>query len=121
MTNNDEENLIYVLLQIAARKLEEAKKAKRTASWKVEEAQANFDEMHQAALDYMQGNGLLETDFFKITTSYRVDVESIDAVPDDYLRVKTITEIDKAKICTNKPAGNWYVLTPNLTVKAKVL
>ncbi len=121
MTHEHEEKLIAEAILVASEMLEIAKKEKRAATNKQQQAQQNYDDMLQAALDYMQGNGLVECDSFVMTKSYRVDVESVDSVPEEYQRIKTTIEVDKARIKADKPAANWYTIAEHKNVKVKVV
>ena len=117
MTIDNEERLILKHI-VAAREAESlAKKEAVLATHKLNAARKNLEEAERAAIDYMLGNGLLECDCFKLTTSYRVDVADIDSVPEEYIRTKITKEVDKAKIRATKPAGNFYVMTENYSIK----
>lgn len=119
MTNDEEENLIRDQLSTARMAVEAAERAKRQASDNLAVMKENLAQVQQAALDYMKGNGLVECDAFRLRKSYRVNVENIDAVPDEYKRTKTTIEPDKAKIRANKPEGNWYIMEESETVEIK--
>lgn len=114
---NDEEKLIADVIYNAQRDVEALEKKKRAIQHDLNHAKSFLEDANQAALDYMQETGLVECDAFKLRTSYRVDVEDIASVPEDYLRVKTTTEINKQKIRADKPQANWYTLTPNYSVE----
>jgi len=117
MTIENEERLILEHI-IAVREAEAAaKKAHILATQKLNAAKKNVENAERAAIDYMLGNGLLECDSFKLTTSYRVDVADINAVPEAYIRTKITEEVDKAKIRAMRPAGNFYVMTENHSIK----
>jgi hypothetical protein len=53
--------------------------------------------------------------------SYSVDVETIGAVPESYIRTKVFKEIDKQKIRDERPQGNWYTMKESnkITVRSK--
>lgn len=119
MTIEDEEKMIASEIAEARHQLEIYEKAARAAKWKVDQQRAQLATLTQAALDYMTGNGLTECEAFRIRKSYRVDVENIEAVPPEYLRVKTTTEINKEKIRAERPAANWYTMSEHLTVEVK--
>ena len=70
-----------------------------------------LEEIEQACVDYMKGNGLLSTENFTLGTSTSIDVTDIDAVPEEFLRVKITKEPNKILIKELKPAGNWYIET----------
>ena len=119
LTIEDEEKFIAEQIASARHELEIYEKAARAARWKVDQQRATLQTLTQVALDYMTGNGLTECEAFRVKRSFRVDVESIDAVPPEYLRVKTITEINKKKIRAERPQGNWYVFEEHLSVEVK--
>lgn len=107
--------------QIAAAKEEVAlaKKASILAQQALRASETRLMNTMQAATDYMLGNGLLECESFKLTTSYRVDVPDINAVPDEFIRTKTTKEVDKVKVRGVRPAGNWYSMSENYGIKLK--
>lgn len=119
MNIQDEERFLAECISDAKAKVREAEKAKREAGWALDKAKIHLELSLQNAMDYMKGNGLLECDAFKIRKSYRVNVESIGAVPEEYQRVKTTIEPDKVKIKANKPSGNWYIIEENESVEIK--
>lgn len=119
MTIEEEEKFIADQLAHARHELEIYEKAARAAKWKVDQQKAALETLKQAAFDYMTGNGLIECEAFKLRKSYRVDVENIEAVPPEYLRVKTITEINKEKIRAERPVGNWWILSEHISVEVK--
>ena len=119
LTIEDEEKLIASQIATARHELEIAEKAARAARFEVDKKKAVLATLTQAALDYMTGNGLTECEAFKVRRSYRVDVENIDSVPNDYIRIKTISEVNKDKIRKDKPIGNWYVMNEHLSIEVK--
>lgn len=112
-----EERLIAEQIAAAKEAVITAKKDSVLAQQALKASESRLDAAMQAATDYMLGNGLLECESFKLTTSYRVDVADIEAVPDEYIRVKTTKEVDKAKIRATKPAGNFYVMSEHYGIK----
>lgn len=119
MTIEDEEKMIADQIQSARADLEIYEKAARAARFEVDQQRAALQTLTQAALDYMTGNGLTECESFRVKKSYRVDVEDISSVPTEYLRVKTITEINKDKIRAERPDANWYTMAEHLNVEVK--
>jgi hypothetical protein len=119
LTIEDEEKFIAEQIASARHELEIYEKAARAARWKVDQQKTALATLTQVALDYMSGNGLTECEAFRVKRSFRVDVESIEAVPAEYLRVKTITEINKEKIRQERPDANWYTMTEHLSVEVK--
>lgn len=119
MNIQDEEKFIAEQIATARHELEIYEKAARAAKFKVDQQKAALATLTQAALDYMTGNGLLECESFRVKKSYRVDVESIDAVPAEYIRTKVTKEINKEKIRLERPQGNWYVMAEHLNMEVK--
>lgn len=119
MTVEQEEKFIADQIATARHELEIAEKQSRAAKFEVDKRKDALATLTQAALDYMTGNGLLECDSFRLRKSYRVDVESIDAVPAEYIRTKISQEINKEKIRSQKPAGNWYIFSEHLNIEVK--
>lgn len=120
MTLDEEEKRLAGMLVEARAAVKQAKEAKKRASDTLADMEQYEADIHQAIIDYMDGNGLLECESFTIRKSYAVDIEDLDAVPEDYLRFKTTTEADKIKIRDHRPAGNWYVMRENKKVVVKV-
>ena len=84
-------------------------------------AEKKAEDAKQAVVDYMQGNGLVETDYFKIstTTSKSVDITDIDSVPDEYIRTKK--EVNKAAIKALKlPESNWLKYSEKENIRLDV-
>lgn len=110
MTVEEEERFIAEQLESARWRVEVAEKEERAAKFKVVQAKAELDVVKQAALDYMKGNGLKECEAFYLKPTYRVDVENIEAVPEEYIRKKVTQEVNKDKIRKERPVGNWYIM-----------
>lgn len=119
MTIQDEEKFIASEIAEARYQLELAEKAARAARFEVDRRKAALATLTTVALDYMTGNGLTECNAFKLRRSYRVDVESIEAVPEEYIREKVTREVNKDKIRSEKPDANWYTFVEHLTVEVK--
>jgi hypothetical protein len=83
-------------------------------------AEHNLETIRQAIIDYCNGNGLVKTENFSISTTHSVDVTDIDSVPEKYIRLKK--EVNKALIKAEglTPEGNnWLQFTEStkLTVR----
>ena len=89
-----------------------------------------LEEAEQAIVDYMEGNGLkqFESGHNTVTLGYTnsVDIKDVDAVPDEYCRVKTIKEPNKALLTElfkagSLPENNWMAMktNPKITVNLK--
>jgi hypothetical protein len=68
----------------------------------------------EAFIDFMKGSGIEQTRSahlkFTLGKSYRVEVESIEAVPEEFIRTKVTKEVDKLKIKNLRPQGNFYTI-----------
>jgi hypothetical protein len=117
MTLEEEEKVLRDKLRSARHAIEAAAQNKRAAQMACNRAEKELADIEQACLDYMNGNGLVETENFVVSVSHRVDVESVDGVPDAYIRTKTTKEPDKIKIKADRPNGNWYVITEHQNIK----
>lgn len=124
MTNdNDEEKMLLDKLLSARHAIELNKQAKRELTMKGNRLEKELEDIEQAWIDYMRGNGLKETEIghlkLSIGESYSVDVDDVDAVPDEFVREKIVREPNKILIRELKPQGNWYVIKQSykLTVK----
>ena len=110
MTIQDEEKFIADQIETAQMAVREAEKAKRLASDNLQTMRDHLETVKQAAIDYCLGNGLKSCDSFSISSTYSVDVEDIDAVPEEFIRTKITKEANKVLIREAKPQGNWYVM-----------
>ena len=119
MTNDDEEKFLLDKLLSQRERVEIVRKRKVEAEMEYRRECKLLDDIGEAVRDYMLGNGILETDNFQVFTSTSVDVESIDAVPETFIRTKISKEVDKAKIRSMKPEGNWYVMKETKHVKLR--
>ena len=116
-TLNDEAQMIHEHLAGARQTLELLHKEKRSILSNIDTAQRYVDEAKQAAIDYMQGNGLVSDDYFRIGKSEAVIVDDVDALPDDFVRIKR--EADKAKIKALRPNASWYRVEETITLTLK--
>lgn len=77
----------------------------------------------EALMDYMTGNGLVEDEtanqVVRLKRGTTVVVDDIDALPEEYIRVKR--EADRAKIRKMRPQANWYREEETLTLEVKNL
>lgn len=111
MTNNDEEErMIHDQILSARMEVERLKKEAQELQLRRNRADKFLADAEQAALDYMSGNGIIESENFKIKKTQVVDV--LGNYPDEYARIKR--EPDKRKILANKPDANWYVMKENI-------
>lgn len=82
-------------------------------------AQSAYNEYAEQIIISMQSDGLVEDQLFKISESESVDVSDVNALPDEYVRIKR--EPDKVKIRKDAPDNvNWYSIkkTTKLTLKS---
>lgn len=113
----DEENFIAEQLTNAQFKLTILEKQKREHQSKIDQQKAEIETLKQAALDYMQGNGLVSSERFYLKKSTSIEVHDVDALPDAYCRIKR--EPNKIKIREDMPAGNWYNIKEEFSVCLK--
>lgn len=119
MTPLEEEGFLLDQL-LGARHALEMHKAKKYTLEK------RLAEVEQAMLDYMIANGVkaMHVGHNRITLgeSFSVAVADIEAVPEEFVRIKTTKEPDKMKIRREMPQGNWYNIEKShkLTVTTKV-
>lgn len=123
---DNEESILLDQLQSARHAVELAKKAVSVARTKQNEAEAALEVMNQAVADYFIGNGLLQFEanglVVELGKSYSVDIADPAAVPEEYMRTKTVSEPDKVKIRNEAPRdANWYVMKESnkITVRGK--
>lgn len=90
------------------------------------EAEHTEAKAEEALIAYMQESGCkaIEDGIAEVELgeSWAVNVADIDAVPEQYIRTKTVREPDKVKIRNERPTGaNWYVMSckPKVTIKMK--
>ena len=120
MTNDcDEERIIHDQIIAARETVERLRKQAIQLQLERNRAEKILADIEQALLDYAEGNGILESELFKIKFSTIVEVADIAAVPDDYVRTKK--EPDKRKIAAEKPSGNWYVFTEKKHVMLRAI
>lgn len=110
MTHNDEEKMIHDQILSARMEAEVLRKESVALQMKRNRADKFLADAEQAALDYMTGNGIVESECFRIKKTQVVDV--LGDYPDEYARIKR--EPDKRKILANKPEANWYTMKENI-------
>ena len=104
----DEEKLLIENYQSARFALEQASKDASYYAAKKKAAETELEIAKQAIIDYAEGNGILETENFSISETRAVDVTDIDSVPEEFVRIKTVKEVNKAAIQALKlPESNW--------------
>lgn len=113
----DEENFLRDQYSDARMRVEEIAKQIRELQGQKNVAEKSEADMKQAILDYLTGNGLIETENFRLGKSVAIEVPDIEAVPEEYLRIKK--EINKAAIKAMKPVGNWYNCVESVTLTMK--
>lgn len=114
MQPDDEEKFLHDKLISARTELAEIKKAVRALEGKRNVAEKYLAEVEGACKDYMEGNGIIESECFRLKTTEVVDAPDVAAIPSEYLRIKVIPEPDKRKIALDRPAGaNWYSMVEN--------
>ena len=117
MNHDEEEKMIYDKISSAKMRVEEIKKQIGEMTLRKNEAEKFLADCEQAAMDYMSGNGLVETECFKITKTQVVDVPDVEALPEEYVRITKAP--DKRKIAAVKPSGNWYAMRENVHILLK--
>lgn len=113
----DEEQFLIDKMSSARMAFEAIASEIRALQLKKNVTEHQFDECRQAIIDYMQGNGLVETERLKLGKSESVDIVDENAVPDEFMRIKK--EPNKAAIRAMKPVGNWYTMKENVTLIVK--
>lgn len=118
MTNdNDEEQMMADQLDGARHAVKLLKEEKAHIQRAINESEIRVAELEQAALDYMQSNGLVSSEHFYLKKTEQVIVDDVDALPDYFVRFKR--EADKAKIKAERPDANWYSIQENTNIVRK--
>lgn len=107
---NDEERMIHDQVISARENVERLRKQAMQLQLERNRADKILADCEQAALDYMLGNGIIESENFRIKRTQVVDV--LGEFPDEYARIKR--EPDKRKILANRPQANWYTMKENI-------
>lgn len=116
MTITEEENFIIDNLQSARHALELHKAETSARRFKQNQLEKQLEDAERALIDFMLGNGLIKTDRVTLGETESVDAPDVDAIPDAYVRVKTVREPNKILIKEVRPDGNWYGVTKNYKV-----
>lgn len=125
MTVEDEEKFLIDQLNGARFALEQHKKAMSALRFEQNALEKRLEKVEEAMVDYMKGNGLVKFSNDKVSISlgksYVVDVNDIDAVPEEFIRTKVTKEPNKVLIRELKPQGNWYTIVESdkLTIKGE--
>lgn len=133
MTSNstktdDEEGFIVGQIQWLRNAVEQNKKQQSALKLESNRLNKELEDAEQALVDYFTANGMTQTHVnkFSITLGYStsIDVDNLDAVPEDYVRVKTTREPNKVLISEMHKAGkldgaNWFSIktSPKITIK----
>jgi len=115
MTNDDEERFIYEQVISAREQVEILRKQAMELQLKRNRAEKILSDAEQAALDYMTGNGIIESENFRIKKTEVIDVAG--EFPDEFARIKR--EPDKRKIAAVKPEANWYTIKENVHIQLR--
>lgn len=118
----DEENFLIEQYESARQRVFETEETFKEAKFQKDKAARELEEMRQALIDFMEGNGLVSTErlWLSKTVSLSVDIIDVDSVPDEYIRIKR--EPNKAAIKALKlPESNWlkYKETTNYRLEVK--
>lgn len=116
MTPEQEEDFIIDNLQSARRRLEIHKAETSARRFHQNQLEKELEEAERALIDYMLGNGLLKTERVTLGETESVDAPDVEAIPDEYVRVKTVREPNKVLIKEVRPDGNWYCITKNYKI-----
>ena len=118
-TPDEEEKMIAQKVRDARFALEQHKKGMSSLRFEQNRLEKELETVEQAAIDFCVGNGLLDCDSFRLGVTHSVDVPDVDALPEEYVRVKTTREPNKILIKEKRPQGNWYTIKESykLTVK----
>lgn len=114
---NDEEQMIYDQILSARETVERLKKEAQALQLKRNAAEKYLADVEQAAIDYMTGNGIIESENFRIKKTHVVDIAPNALIPEEFTRKKI--EPDKRKILALKPVGNWYVMRENVHIQLR--
>lgn len=112
MTNQEEEAFILNEYLSARHELELVETQIRNLRTRKNHLEALKEETKQAMIDYMVGNGVEQTtiNHLKVSVSktYSVDVPDVEAVPEEFLRIKVMKEPNKLLIKEARPDANWW-------------
>lgn len=119
LTLEEEEKLLTEKLQSARHALKIHKEETSSRKFEQNKLEKELETIEQACVDYMLGNGLLDTENLLLGKSYSVDVPDVDVVPEEFVRVKITKEPNKILIKELKPQGNWYTIKENYKLTTK--
>lgn len=119
MTVEEEERFLADKLSGAKMALAKAKSDAAYYAAQKNAAEKYLEEVQQAAVDYMRGNGLFECASMVLKKSTSIHVADVASVPQEFLRTKTVVEPDKRKIAEFMPQGNWYNVEESYYVTTK--
>lgn len=111
MTNDDEEMMILDQLLDARFVVAGLEKQARTLKSQLDCARSKAETLEQAAIDYMEGNGLLSTDRMRLGHTTSIDVPDVEAIPEKYQRIKK--EANKLLIKQDMgelDGANWFTV-----------
>lgn len=117
----EEEKFILSQLMDARHNVDKLKKHKQDTQFRIIEAENIQGACEQAMIDYMIASGLKNTEVGDITVtlgkSLSVDVSDVDSVPEKYIRIKEIKEVNKALIKSlNLEENNWLKYSEKQTL-----
>lgn len=99
---------------------------KQEADANLKKAKERLNQSEQALIDYYKSAGVHQSQIgdYSITlgSSTSVDVTDIDSVPEKYIRIKEVKEVNKALIRAERlPESNWlrYNVSDKITIKHK--
>ena len=116
MTNDNEEKALVDKLTGARIALNAHVAETRKRKMEQNRLEKELETAEQAAVNYMLDNGLLQTERMRLGISRSVDIEDVEAVPDEFIRTKITKEPNKILIKEAKPLGNWYTIKTNYNI-----
>lgn len=108
MTIEEEERFLLDKLQSTRHMLKLHKEEDNLRELTKNRLEKELTEIEQASIDYMVGNGLLQTENFTLGHSASIEVEDIESVPEQFVRTKITKEANKILIKELMPKANWY-------------
>lgn len=117
MTNDDEEKMIHNQILSARMEVERLRKEAQELQLKRNRADKYLADAEQAAIDYMIGSGIIESDCFFLKKTEVVDIAPNALIPEEFTRSKI--EPDKRKIANLRPIGNWYTIKQNVHIQLR--
>jgi hypothetical protein len=126
MTYSEEEHLLIDMLIGTRNSLERAKSNVKAAQDVQQSFEKQLADVEQALVDYCTANGVIQFSCGNhrifLGKSESVDIPNVEAVPEEYTRIKR--EPDKMKIKNTRPEGaNWYTIkeSNHITLRSKTL